>query len=302
MDLAYWGFRSWPFDRSSPAARNFISQAEEEAMSRLLFLVEEFRRCGVIIGPAGTGKTLLLKSLESQAERLARVVVRCDAMGQDCNDLLSQVALALHAVRDANASTATVWNSLKTKFAALALVRQPLVLLIDHLTTTDPGGALAVRRLDQLANLTGLKLTMALVLSEEEIPAGLREMIDLRIDLAHWTLSETHQFIRWATMGAGSTKPLFADSAMTAIHRITQGVPVRVVSVCNLCLLAAQARDESFVTSEIAEAVADEWNRIPHSATSTKRGLSSASTPRAFGHPNGFSGASHGRPMTARRA
>ena len=75
MDLAYWGFRRWPFERTFAPDRFFASPVHEEALARLLFLVEEFRRTGIVIGPAGTGKTYLLKQLQQRAERLGRLTV-----------------------------------------------------------------------------------------------------------------------------------------------------------------------------------------------------------------------------------
>ena len=58
MDLSYWGFQRWPFDRTFAQDRFYSSPIHEEAFARLLFLVEEFRRSGLLTGPAGTGRPI----------------------------------------------------------------------------------------------------------------------------------------------------------------------------------------------------------------------------------------------------
>ena len=267
MDLAYWGFRHWPFDRSFAVDRFFASPQHEEALSRLLFLVEESRRCGIIVGPCGTGKTYLVKLVQQRAERLGRIVVRCDATGLDCEEIMASVAAGCHVLCDTKAKT---WNGLRARFAALALIRQPVVLLIDHFEPLESGSVQAIRRLHQLADMVGLKLTIALAMREGLLPNELQELVDVQIDIAPWTVRETADFIRLAIHRAGGHAPLFTVEAIQAIHDSTQGVPAKIISLGNLCLLAATGAEEEFVTSEIAEAAAGElFPRIDHSSSKT---------------------------------
>ena len=91
---------------------------------------------------------------------------------------------------------------------------------------------------------------------------------DVQIDIAPWTVRETADFIRLAIHRAGGHAPLFTVEAIQAIHDSTQGVPAKIISLGNLCLLAATGAEEEFVTSEIAEAAAGElFPRIDHSTS-----------------------------------
>lgn len=263
MDLAYWDFRYWPFDRSFAADRFFASQQHEEALARMLFLVEESRRCGVVIGPAGSGKSFLLKLLQNRTERLGRVTVRCDATGLEGNELLGQIALACQAPVDVDATPSRIWTGLRARFAGLALIRQPLVVLIDHFDLVDPSCHQAVWRLHQSADAVGLKLTILLVTREQPTSALVQELVELRIELHSWTSNETAQFIRTAVDRAGSNRVLFSDEALFMIHELASGLPSAVISLSNHCLLAARGQDERLVTPDCVEAVAAEFWSLP---------------------------------------
>jgi type II secretory pathway predicted ATPase ExeA len=258
MDLAYWGFQRWPFERSFAADRFFASPLHEEALARLLFLVEESRRSGMIMGQGGTGKTFLLKLLQQRAERLGRVTARCEATTLDGSELAGQIAAACHAGCDPDASPARIWSSLQGRFAAMALIKQPLVIIIDHFDLVEFSCQQAVRRLHQLADATEAKLTVILATRDRIVPTALQDVVELRVDVAPWTLSETSDFIHSAIQNAGSAAMLFDDEAINAIHDATWGVPATTVSLASLSLLAAMGQDEMSVTREFVEAAAME--------------------------------------------
>ncbi len=258
MNLANWGFHHWPFDRTFAADRFFSGSLHDEAMARLLFLVEESRRCGILSGPAGSGKTFLLKLVQQRAERMGRMTVQCEATGLDGRELIGQIATGCHIPCDADATPARIWNGLQTCFAGLALIRQPLVVTIDHFDAVDFTCQQVIRRLHQVSDSVGLKLTILLATREQIAITGLQEINELRIATAPWTMAETSHFIRTAVERAGCMQKLFTDEAVAFIYEATRGIPWSVTSICHLCLLAAQVHDASIVTLQIVEATAHE--------------------------------------------
>ena len=258
MDLGFWGFRHWPFDRSFSAERFFASQQHDEAMARMLFLVEETRRCGIIVGPSGTGKTYLLKLLQQRSDRLGRLTVRCEATGIEGEEFVGQIAVGCNAAMDSHATSARIWSGLKARFAALAVIRQPMVILIDHFDQVEFRCQQAVWRLNQLADAVGLKLTVVLATRDRTFPAVLQDLVELRIDIAPWSAAETSRFITTAVEHAGCREILFADDAIRAIHEATNGVPARVVSLASHSLLAARGQDQLLVTRACVEAAVHE--------------------------------------------
>jgi general secretion pathway protein A len=265
MDLGFWGFRHWPFDRSFSVERFFASQQHDEAMARMLFLVEESRRCGIIVGPSGTGKTYLLKLLQQKSERTGRLTTRCEATGIEGDELIEQIAVGCNAVVDPDATSARIWSGLRARFAALAVIRQPLVILIDHFDQVEFRCQQAVWRLIQLAESVGLKLTLVMATRDCNFPSVLQDLVELRIDIASWSPAETAQFIKSAIEHAGCHNILFTNDALIAIHEVTNGVPARVVSMTSHSLLAARAQDQLLVTRQCVVSTASELlPRVDH--------------------------------------
>ncbi len=266
MDLAYWSFRHWPFNRCANSDRPFVGAAYDEAFARMMFLIEERRRCGMLTGATGTGKTCLFRHLQSQALRLGRICVRINAAGLDGHEFAWRIADGCHADCDADATPARLWSSLQDCFAALAIVRQPVVTLIDHFDLIEFGCSQSLRRLMQLADLTSVDLTVLIAARERFTAPLLLDAVDLRVELTNWTEDETARFI-WDTLHrAGAREAIFTADAIQAIFGLTQGNPSAVVWMCDLALLAAMSEDRREVDSNIVDAAAVELSPRERSA------------------------------------
>ena len=257
MNLAFWGFRHWPFERSVSGSRPFVGAAHDEALARLLFLVEERRRCGLLSGAAGTGKSCLLRQVQTSAMRLGRLCVRVDATGLDGNELAWQVADGCQADCDADDSSAKLWSALQTRFTGLAVVQQPVVVLIDHFDLVEFGCSQSLRRLMQLADASGAELTV-LITARERFTAPLLDAVELHVELSAWSEDETARFLWDSLRRAGSCEAIFTADAIQTIHALTHGNPSKIVWLCDLALLAALSEGRRRVDAHIVEAAAME--------------------------------------------
>lgn len=258
MDLAYWGFRHWPFQRTYASDRFFFSQSHDEALARLLFLVEESRQMGLVTGTRGGGKTFLLKILQRRAQRLGRMVIQCDATGINGHELIGQIADGCSIARPQSGAIEQLWVAIRKKLEALALVRQPLLIVIDHFDDVDFSCHRAIARLQQIAGSIGAKLTVIIATHDLDAMMTLSEMVELRIDLCPWTEKETCRFVNMSVEQAGHPGQIFTDDALSAIYETTQGIPAQVTSLCNITLLAARSQEESLITSGLVTAAAYE--------------------------------------------
>jgi general secretion pathway protein A len=142
--------------------------------------------------------------------------------------------------------------------AGLALVGQPIVVLIDHFDLVEFGCSQALRRLMHLADVTRADLTVLIAARERFTAPLLLDAVELSVELTPWSRLETAQFITDATRESGVKTLLFSDDAIEAIQNVTHGVPAEVVWLCDLCLLAAMSRDVHHVDSELVESAASE--------------------------------------------
>ena len=258
MDLSFWGFRHWPFARSVNERHLFVGAAHEEACARLLFLVEERRRCGLLSGAAGTGKSCLLRKIQSAAMRLGRQCVRLDATGLDASEFAWQIADGCHAECRVSDSSAQIWSSLQARFSGLAVVNQPVVLLVDHFDLVEFGCGQILRRLTQLADSTGADLTVLIAARERFTAPLLLDVVELHVELTAWSESETSRYIADALQLAGTRETIFTTDAVATIHRQTRGNPARVAWLCDLALLAAMSGDQRRVNAHVVNAAAEE--------------------------------------------
>ena len=258
MDLAFWGFRHWPFERTLSGNRPFVGAAHDEALARLLFLVEERRRCGLLSGATGTGKSCLLRQVQASAMRLGRLCVRVDATGLDDHELAWHVADGCQADCDAGDSPARLWSGLQTRFTGLSVVQQPVVALIDHFDLVEFGCSQSLRRLMQLADATGAELTVLIAARERCTAPLLLDFVELHVELSAWSEDETARFLWDSLRRAGTCEAIFTADAIQAIHALTHGNPSKVVWLCDLALLAALSEDRRRVDSQIVEAAAME--------------------------------------------
>lgn len=258
MDLAYWGFRHWPFQRTYASEQFLFSRVNDEAVARLLYLIEESRPLGLLTGPKGTGKTFLLKILQRRALRLGRVVVHCEATGIDDQELIGQIADGCSVSRPQNGSAEQTWIAMRKKLEALALVNQSLLIVIDHLDSGVTNCQQTIVRLLQLAASIGARLTILAATRGNDLPAALLEAADLQVELCPWTLEESCQFVNTSVERAGQTGQIFTDEALLTVYEITAGIPAQVMSLSNIALLAAQGLNETLITSELVAAAASE--------------------------------------------
>lgn len=264
MDLAFWGFRHWPFDRSTCGHQPFVGARHEEAFARLMFLIEERRHCGLLCGAAGTGKSCLFRQVHQKAFRLGRQCVRLDATGLDGTELAFRVASDCQADVDENDSSARIWSRLHTHLSSLSLVKQPLVVLIDHFDLVDFSCSQSLRRMIDLAEATDADLTLLLACRERFTAPLLLDAVELHVELSAWSEDETAQFMWDAMRKAGSTEAIFTADAIQTIHSITRGNPAKVVWLCDLAMLAALSENRRRIDSSVVQSAAMELS--PHNS------------------------------------
>jgi len=260
MDLSYWNFRHWPFDRTTSPKSVYSSSTYSEAFSRLLFLIEERRRCGLLTGLSGTGKSCLFRHVQTVARRLGRCCIFIDASGLEGVEFAWRAAEGCQADCLVDDSPSKIWSSLQRRFEGLAIVRQSIVILIDHFDLVEFDCNQAVKRILQLGELTGADVTV-LIVSRERFTAPLvLDLVELHVELSAWTEIETAEFIHDALIHAGCDQSIFRPDAVRQIHSVTHGNPARVIALCDLSLLASMSDGHRTIDSNVVESASLEFS------------------------------------------
>lgn len=252
MFAAYWGFSRWPFLRNPAAGSPDFGQSFEESLARLLYLVDKRRRCGLLTGPAGTGKSRLFRRVRSYALRKGACCLDLDATAADADSILEQLVSSL-----SGEPGGSPWECLREHWSSCAVVGQPLVLFGEHLDLAEPGATSVLRRLVNLADSVRCDLTL-LMSARKHCPLGaLDDAVELAVTLAPWSADETAEFVIGSLASVGSAN-VFSNEALERIHEMTRGIPGEVIRICDLSLLAAMHEERPIIDADVVSAAAVE--------------------------------------------
>ncbi len=262
----YWERNDFALQGSIGLSGLIETPPHEEALARLSYLFEHHRRFGLMLGPAGTGKSLVLSAAAHEAKRLGREVTSLDLFGIDSHDLLWQLANALRLGPTERWSHATLWRAVTDHWHALHSARLPSVLLLDHL---DRAGANCLGLVERCLHLDVANDGCLTILAAAREDGGglllseLAEHSDLRIELPCLDRQETAAFALELLFQSGRHCDKFDRNAIKTLFDLSGGTPREIVRLCQLAGIVAQRDELNQIDSVMLLDVASE---LPHTS------------------------------------
>jgi len=261
----HWQLRESPFGSALNPKYFFASPVHDEALARLLFLVEHRRRFGLLLGPAGTGKTLLFQVLTRQLRRQRAAVASANLLGLDTHELIWQLAADLGVNPSVRWPTFEIWRKLLDRIVENRYQRLTTVLLLDEIHEADPEVLHTVTRLTQCDVSPDGRLTIISAGIGEHIDRlgqRLLDAVELRTALTPWQESDTAAFLAQSIQIAGRDTPLFSREAAVRIHTLSAGVPRAICRLADMAMAAAAGAGQEDITPETIAAVSEELEAI----------------------------------------
>ena len=258
MYLAYWGLAHSPF--AALASRKLVDRHPQcaEALARLDFLVEHRSRLGLLAGPAGSGKSLVLGEFARRQQAAGAAVAIVSAAGISAGELLAEVATGWGVNPHDSDDTARLWRATTDRLAELRLEQVPAVLAVDDLDSAQAEATALVLR---LLNVPDAELTVVAAACDEtatRIGTRLLDQAELRIELAMWTIEETRDYLKSSLTAAGRLQPAFAERAVQRLFQLSGGAPRRVGQLAQLALVAGAGQNLSQIDEQTVLAVHEE--------------------------------------------
>ena len=241
MYQSYWGLGQAPFRGNLDPRFFHQGPTHEEALARLQFLVDEHRTLGLLLGEAGTGKSLILEIFARSLGRVGRQSAKLSLAGLDPHGFLWQLAGQLGVESASTVSTFALTRAVTDHIAANRYQQRATILLLDDVDTARPEVSDQIFWLAQLDTSRDARLTIVLAAQPErlyKLDTRLLELADLRVDLEGWDADDTAAFVKQALAKAGRTTPIFSEAALVRLHQLTGGVPRRIKQLADLALLA----------------------------------------------------------------
>ena len=261
MYQKHWGLKKLPFENTPDTEFFFESEQHEEAFSRLSYVIDERKACGVITGAYGTGKTLILKALERQFKKKGYVF---SFVQNPRLDDLGLLKIILHNFTGYNVPKAKedVLMGIERFLRDTMQDGKHVVVAVDEAQLINDESVFEELRL--LLNFqTETRFMLTLLLSGQP---ELREKLDAnkqfsqRVTLAYHLkpldFEETRKYVLHRLEVAGLAENIFGEKALELLYERSGGIPRWINNIANMSMLAAYSKGEKTITGElVAEGV-----------------------------------------------
>lgn len=256
MYEAHWGLKEKPFHNTPDPRFLYRSAACEEAISRLLFVIQEGLGAALLTGVFGCGKTVIIQALVDTLGQSFKVgIVTNPALSG--TELLREITYQLGRKEQLPHEKTELLHLLEE--VALNNLRdgKRTVIVVDeaHLIS-EPSAFEELRLLLNLQSRDAFLCTLILA-GQPELQAKvdankpLAQRIGLRFHMDHLTAEETAGYVVHRLQVAGRTAPLFIPEALAAIYETSGGIPRRINHVCGMSLLIGFQRQLKEVDAQV---------------------------------------------------
>jgi len=271
MYKGYFGLKESPFSIAPNPRFLFMSERHKEALAHLSYGLGETGGFALLTGEVGTGKTTISRRLiEQLPENTQAAIILNPTLSNQ--ELLATICDELKIrYRKTGATLKTLTDKIHEKLNKNHQEKLNTLLIIDE------AQHLAPEVLEQLRLLTNLetdtkKLLQVILIGQPELKQLLQrrdlrqlaQRITARYHLLPLTKSEVAQYIKHRLSVAQCDRMLFENSAVTEIHRISQGIPRIINLLSERSLTNAYCSNNALVTKKIVlksaqEALGDEY-------------------------------------------
>jgi type II secretory pathway predicted ATPase ExeA len=260
-----FGLNRRPFTSVPQADQYFPAGTIENARTTLARCIQRGEGAGLVIGPSGTGKTLLFLTLADQFRRSFQVAMLASGRLSTRRALFQAILYELgrpYRYMDEGELRLAVVDYLTSSDDA----SRGMLLLVDEAHTLPLRLLEEIRLLSNVArngqSLVRLVLAGGAALEERFASPKLdsfSQRLSARCYLEVLNRTETQDYIRWQIDSAGGLgEEVFCEEACQSVFQATGGVPRLINQVCDHALLLAYVAGRKTVEpANIEEAWAD---------------------------------------------
>lgn len=255
----FFHFREKPFALEPSARFIVLSRDHREALATLVYAIDEQEGWAMLLGQPGVGKTtLVIALLKDLGERVVPAVITNPRV--EPLDFMNMMALEL-GMSGPFRSKGQFLVALNDLLKQCRREGKVILLVVDEAHSLLPEMVEELRLLGNLDDSTPRVLNIFLVGQPELLKlikhsggTSLLQRLRRYYLLRPMGEDETTRYIEHRLKIAGGNPGIFTAQAMSAIHRLTRGVPRLINSLCDDALLLAYTQDMAKV--DLAQVVA----------------------------------------------
>lgn len=258
MYLEHWELQKTPFGNVPTQNVFFRSPQHEEALRRLLYVIEHRKGVAMLTGEVGCGKTTVTKALNNFLNKENYQFQTISNPALQPTELIKAILLKLGG---------TGMNGSKT------LMLEQLQEILTHNAETGISTILAIdeahvignrETLDELRMLLNFQsedeflITMILLgqpplLKNISELQPLKERISIKFNLEPLDIQDTLRYIIYRLKSAGASRGIFTREAIQVLYDYSGGIPLRINNVCDRCLLVGLMQNARVVNSQVVK-------------------------------------------------
>lgn len=240
----FYGFTEPPFN-ITPNSRFFYQSAKHtEALSTMIYAIEQRKGFVVITGDIGSGKTTVCRALLHQLGSHVETAMITNTHIVSGKELLSMILDDLE-IEHSGSSKSRLLSQLNQYLIEQLRKDKNVVLIVDEAQNLSPSVLEEIRMLSNLETEYE-KLIQIIFLGQPELKKKLalprleqlRQRIAVFFHLSPLTEEDARNYIRHRLKTAsGSDRQFFTDAAIKSIYHFSKGVPRLINQICDSALL-----------------------------------------------------------------
>lgn len=266
MYKSFFGLKENPFNVNPDPRYLFLTKEIEEALSGLMYGVQNRKGFITLTGEVGTGKTTLINGLLAwlQQRRVRTAFLFNSRMN---TSQLFDFILSEFGIPCESGSKSQQLMRLNQWLLERYRAGETTVLIVDEAQNLTYPVLEEIRLLTNLETSTE-KLLQIVLSGQQELEEKLkqpqlrqlRQRIMLRCKTSPLTKEQTHDYIAERLRIAGASGELiFSPKAVETVHLYSLGIPRVVNLLCEHSLINAFVEQQRPITAEVVEEVAHEF-------------------------------------------
>lgn len=267
MYLSYFGFSEAPFQITPNPKFLYLSKGHREALATLRYGLRSAPGITLLLGEAGTGKTVLLRTAlaAEQAPGRRHALINNPAMSP--TDFLETLA-ATFGMSCSAGSKGRFLMAFERDLVERFKIGGRTAVVVDEAQSLSHEMLEEIRLLANLETDTA-KLVNLVLVGQPELADRLnnpslrqfKQRIMLRCSLDPLDLTSTAAYIaQRIRIAGGSPRDIFTRDAVEAIYEASHGIPRTIGVICENALLTAFASDIKLVDRPIIEDVCRDFD------------------------------------------